>query len=110
MRKFKQKPTKAKTVPVDVTVRVDGRRWRRVLTLSASGATDHHFILEIEPNGSTAVRFGDGVRGAPAMKASKVDVTFRTDDGDIQVSLRRASSEPTLDQALWVAIRNRMNA
>jgi hypothetical protein len=47
-----------------VTVRVDGKRWHRVLTFSASGSTDHHFLVETKPNGSSTVRFGDGVHGA----------------------------------------------
>jgi hypothetical protein len=110
MRKPKQKPTRVDPVSADVTVRVDGKRWHRVRTLSASGPTDRHFTLETEPNGSTAVRFGDGVRGASASKASKVDIALATDDGNVQVSLRRAAVDPTLDQALWVAIRNRTYA
>jgi hypothetical protein len=32
-----------------------------VVTLSASGSTDYHFLVEPKPNGSTTVRFGDGV-------------------------------------------------
>lgn len=59
-----------------VTVRVDGKRWRRVLTLLASAPTDHHFLVETQPNGSTTVRFGDGVHGASPSKALKVDATF----------------------------------
>ena len=55
-----------------VTVRVDGKRWRRVLTLSASGSADLHFVVETKPNGSSTVRFGDGVHGASPSKALKV--------------------------------------
>jgi len=50
-------------VPV-VTVGVDGKRRRRVRSLSASGPTDRHFVLETKPDGSATVRFGDGVHGA----------------------------------------------
>jgi hypothetical protein len=59
--------------PRHVTVRVDGKRWRRVLSFSDSGSADHHFLLETKPNGSTTVRFGDGVHGASPRKALKVD-------------------------------------
>ena len=110
MYKPKPKPTHAAIVPVDVTVRIDGRRWRHVLTLSASRPTDRHFILEAGPHGSTEVRFGDGVRGASPRRASIVVVTFRTDNRDVQVKLRRTTTQPTRDQALWVAIRNRTKA
>jgi hypothetical protein len=57
--------------PRHVTVRVDGKRWRRVLSFSDSGSADHHFLLETKPNGSTTVRFGDGVHGASPRKALK---------------------------------------
>ena len=76
MRNSKQNRKKAEPVPMGVIVRVDGRRWRRVLNLSASSPTDHHFLLKTEPNGSTTVQFGDGVHGASASKAMKVDVTL----------------------------------
>jgi hypothetical protein len=95
-----------------VTVRVDGKRWRRVLTLSASGSTDHDFVLETKPNGSTTVRFGDGVHGASPSKALRVDATFGTGAGAIRIGLRRSrtTGSPTRDQALWVSIRNHTNA
>jgi hypothetical protein len=95
--------------PRHVTVRVDGERWRRVLTLSASGSTDRHFLVETKPNGSTTVRFGDGVRGASPGKALKVDATFGTGAGAIRIGLRRSrtTGSRTRNQALWVSIRNR---
>jgi hypothetical protein len=95
--------------PRQVTVRIDGKRWRRVLTLSASGSTDHDFVLETKPNGSTTVRFGDGIHGASPGKALKVDATFGTGAGAIRMGLRRSrtTGSPTRDQALWVSIRNR---
>jgi len=95
-----------------VTVRVDGKRWRRVLTLSASDSTDHHFVVETKPDGSTTVRFGDGVHGASPSKALKVDVSFGTGAGAIRIGLRRfrTTGFRTRDQELWSSIRNRTSA
>src|SRR5262245_51499392 len=95
-----------------VTVRVDGKRWRRVLTFSASGSTDHHFLVETKPNGSTTVRFGDGIHGASPGKALTVDATFGTGAGAIRIGLRRSrtTGSKTRDQALWSSIRNRTSA
>ena len=92
-----------------VTVRVDGKRWRRVLSLLASDSTDHHFLLETKPDGSTTVRFGDGVHGASPSTALKVDVTFGTGAGAIRMGLRRSrtTGSRTRNQALWSLIRNR---
>ena len=95
-----------------VTVRVDGKRWRRVPTLSTSRPTDQHFLVEIKRNGSTTLRFGDGVHGASPSKASKMELTFGTGAGAIRIGLRRsrATHSITTDQALWSAIRNRTRA
>jgi hypothetical protein len=95
-----------------VTVRVDGKRWRRVLTFSASGSTDHHFLVETKPNGSTTVRFGDGIHGASPGKALTVVATFGTGAGAIRIGLRRSrtTGSRTRDQALWVSIRNHAKA
>jgi hypothetical protein len=95
-----------------VTVRVDGKRWRRVLTLTASGSADFHFVVETKPNGSTTVLFGDGIHGASPSKALKVDVTFGSGAGAIRIGLRRSrtTGSKTRDQALWSSIRNRTSA
>jgi len=99
------KRTQKKVDAVHVAVKVDGRSWSRVLTLAASGPNDRHFLLVTKPNGSTAVRFGDGIHGASASKALKVDVTFGKGADAIRLSLRR-NTPPTDDQGLWAAIRN----
>ena len=101
-----------KADPVHVVVKVDGRRWRRVLSLSGSRSDDRHYVLETRPNGSATVQFGDGAHGASASKASRVEITYRTGGGgagNVRLSLRRAV-RPTRDLALWVAIRNRTHA
>ncbi len=110
MRKSKQDHKKPATARTVVTVKIDGKRWRRVLTLSRSGPTERHFVLETDHAGCTTVRFGDGVHGASASCAARVDVTVKTDEDPIQISLRRSAVTPTEDQTLWVTIRNRTNA
>src|SRR5215470_17326118 len=97
-----------KADPVHVVVKVDGRRWRRVLSLSGSRSDDRHYVLETRPNGSATVQFGDGA----ASKASRVEITSRTgggDAGNVRLCLRR-TARPTRDLALRVAIRNRTHA
>jgi hypothetical protein len=101
-----------KADPVHVVVKVDGRRWRRVLSLSGSRSDDRHYVLETRPNGSATVQFGDGAHGASASKASRVEITYRTGGGgagNVRLCLRR-TARPTRDLALWVAIRNRTHA
>jgi len=78
-----------------VTVRVDGKRWRRVPTLSASRPADQHFFVEIKRNGSTTVRFGDGVHGASPNKTSKMELTFGTGAGAIRYSASAALERRT---------------
>jgi len=101
-----------KADPVHVVVKVDGRRWRQVLSLSGSRSDDRHYVLETRPNGSATVQFGDGAHGASASKASRVEITYRTGGGgagNVRLCLRR-TARPTRDLALWVAIRNRTHA
>ncbi len=96
----------SKVAALTVAVSVDGRRWRRVLSLSDSGAADAHFTLETGRNGSTAVRFGDGVHGAAPGEGSTVAVTYTTGNGT-RVHLSRTANPCAEDQALWVVIRDR---
>src|SRR5262249_44024449 len=99
-----------KADPVHVIVKVDGRRWRRVLSLSGSRSDDRHYVLETRPNGSATVQFGDGAHGASASKALRVELTYRTGGGgNVRLCLRR-TARSTRDLALWVAIRNRTHA
>ena len=99
-----------KADPVHVIVKVDGRRWRRVLSLSGSRSDDRHYVLETRPNGSATVQFGDGAHGALASKALRVEITYRTGGaGNVRLCLRR-TARSTRDLALWVAIRNRTHA
>jgi hypothetical protein len=96
----------SRLAPLTVAVSVDGRRWRRVASLSDSGPDDTYFTLETARNGSTAVRFGDGVHGASPGEGSTVAVTYTTGNGT-KVHLSRTANPCAEDQALWVVIRDR---
>src|SRR5262249_22095841 len=101
-----------KADPVHVVVKVDGRRWRQVLSLSGSRSDDRHYVLETRPNGSATVQFGDGAHGASASKASRVEITYRTGGGgagNVRLCLRRTATPPR-DLVLGVAIRTRTHA
>ena len=45
-------------------VRVDGVLWEEVPSLAAEDATSRSYMVEIADDGTTTVRFGDGVHGA----------------------------------------------
>lgn len=110
MTKSALRPKKRQALTRTV-VTIDGVRWRQISRLSASRAADRHFIVKTGPDGSTTIRFGDGVHGASPRTATKIDVVFRTGVGHVRLSLRRTRAQSqTRDQALWVAIRNRTKA
>ena len=93
-----------------VTVTVNGKRWQLVSSLADAGPHDHVFSITTTADGKTIVQFGDGVYGARPPASGKITVTYRSGggaSGNVDVTLTRAASDPTLDQALWVAIRNR---
>ena len=94
-----------------VTVTVNGKSWRRVASLVGSGPRDRMFTVAQRAGGKTVVQFGDGVHGARPRVGAKITVSYRTGAGaagnTTTVILQRTASPPTLDQTLWVAIRNR---
>jgi hypothetical protein len=94
-----------------VTIKVNSRSWTQVKNFSKSSPTDRHFLAKTT-GGKTTVSFGDGVHGATIPAGSNVEASYRTGAGRAsEVKLGyRAASDPTLDQALWVAIRNRTHA
>jgi|SRR6516162_4531173 len=101
-----------KVGPVHVVVKVNGRRWRRVLSLSGSRSNDRHYVVETQADGSATVEFGDGVHGASASRATRVEITYRTGAGgagNVGLCLRH-TSRPTRDLTVWVAIRNRTHS
>jgi hypothetical protein len=94
-----------------VTIKVNSRRWRHVKSFAKSGLTDRDYVAETM-GGKTTISFGDGVHGARIPTGSNIEATYRTGSGKaskVKLSYRTAS-DPTLDQALWVAIRNRTHA
>lgn len=94
-----------------ITIKVNHRRWQQVKSFAKSGPTDRQYVAET--NGTkTTISFGDGVHGARLPTGSNIEATYRTGSGkasEVKLSYRTASA-PTLDQALWVAIRNRTPA
>jgi hypothetical protein len=97
---------------VHIVVKVDGQRWRRVLSLSGSKSDDRHYVVETKPDGSATVQFGDGVHGASAGKASRVEVEYRTGGGAagaVGLNLCRAA-RPKRHLTLWAAMRHRAYA
>jgi len=94
-----------------VTIRVNGRRWQQVKSFAKSRPTNLHYVAKTTL-GKTTISFGDGVHGATLPTGSNVQATYRTGSGkadEVKLSYRVRSS-PTLDQAVWVAIRNRTHA
>jgi hypothetical protein len=102
---------KAKERKPTVAIKVNARRWIQVKNFLKSGPTDRHFLVKTT-GAKTTVTFGDGVHGAALPNGCKIEATYRTGsgkEGEVKLSYR-AASDPTLDQALWVAIRNRTQA
>jgi hypothetical protein len=98
-------------LPARVSIKIDGRRWVEVKSLAKSGPTDRHFVAKTT-GGQTTVTFGDGEAGAKLPTGSTLEATYRTGLGntdEVRLSYR-VKIKPTLDQALWVAIRNRTHA
>jgi len=95
------------SMPARITIEVNGCRWQRVTSLATSGPDDRHYVLKT--NGDiAAVIFGDGEHGTAPPKGSTVQVTYRQGSGkagEIRVNYRVPASR-TVDQALWVVIRN----
>jgi hypothetical protein len=94
-----------------VTIKVNGRGWRQVKSFARSRPADRHYVTETTGY-KTTISFGDGVHGAKLPTGSNIEATYRTGSGkasEVKLSYRTAS-DPTLDQALWVAIRNRTHA
>ena len=98
----------------DVKVAVNGRGWRVVPSLAGTRPRDRVFVVTRTSAGGTVVQFGDGVEGARPPAGGTITVSYRSGAGaagnTATVVLERAATEPTLDQALWIAIRNRTRA
>ena len=95
----------------NVVVAVDDQAWRLVSNLTDAGPSDRAFTAKQTADGGTIVEFGDGVHGAEPPTGSMISVTYQTGAGAggnaVTVNFERKTDDPTLDKALWVAIRNR---
>ena len=59
----------------------DGRRWEPVRDLLASGPFQPEFVAEIEADGRTRLRFGDGEYGMRPRAGTVFDLTYRRGTG-----------------------------
>ncbi|GAC1529499.1 MAG: putative baseplate assembly protein [Vulcanimicrobiaceae bacterium] len=68
-----------------VTIDPDGhqRRWTAVDDLLASGEGDAHFVVEVDENATTMLRFGDGISGRRPVAGSTVRVRYRVGNGPV---------------------------
>ena len=96
-----------RSMPANVTIEVNGRRWQRVMSLAKSRPDDRHYVLKTTGDRATVI-FGDGEHGTAPPTGSTVRATYRQGSGragEIKLNYRVSASR-TLDQALWVVIRN----
>jgi hypothetical protein len=94
----------------NISVKINGRPWRQVKSLAKSGPRGRQYVAKTIGN-QTTIMFGDGVAGAELPTGSNLEATYRYGSGMSAVTLSyRLKVQPTQDQALWVAIRNRTHA
>ena len=97
--------------PAEMTVSVNGKPWHLVASIVDTSPHDRVFTVTTTPGGETVVQFGDRVNGARPPAGGSIALSYRSGAGgqhaEVSVRLHRTASDPTLDQALWVATRNR---
>ncbi len=59
----------------------DSKTWTAERSLLADSATDPHFVVEIESDGTARLRFGDDVNGSRPASDSAVTATYRIGNG-----------------------------
>jgi len=99
--------------PANVSVTVNGKPWQLVSSLADSGQRDQVFTVGRTSGGKTVVRFGDGIHGARPPVRGTITVNYRSGAGTAGTAATvvvQLVAHPTIDQALWVAIRNRTRA
>jgi len=90
---------------------IDGETWTEVPSFQSSQPYDTHYTVNRDSGGTLCVTFGDGKNGRrPPSDATKTISILSPDEASLEVSLKSTESQPTSDQALWVAIRNSSNA
>ena len=62
-------------------LKLDEFPWTPVRDLLDSSAEDHHFVAEIEDDGTTRLRFGDGQLGSAPQEQTVFDATYRMGNG-----------------------------
>jgi phage tail sheath protein FI len=71
--------------PASVVVMVDQedgwRAWITVESLADSGPSDAHVVVEVDEDGRSVLRFGDGRRGAIPPKGASVQASYRLGAG-----------------------------
>jgi hypothetical protein len=79
---FVPDPAAERGVRAAVEVFVGDERWSEASTLATSGASDQHYVLDIDENERAFVQFGDGVFGAqPASGRNNIRARYRVGHG-----------------------------
>jgi type VI secretion system (T6SS) baseplate-like injector VgrG len=62
-----------------IELQIEGEVWHRVAALDNSGPEDRHFVVTVDTDGTSSVRFGDGEHGARLPSgADQVVATYRS--------------------------------
>ena len=69
------------SIAVGSTLGTETTDWRAVRDLLASDRTAPEFVVEVEHDGSTRLRFGDGEHGLRPRSGSKFTAVYRTGNG-----------------------------
>jgi predicted phage baseplate assembly protein len=70
-----------RALPAIEVISDDSERWTPERELLDSRATDRHFVVEVEDDGSAALRFGDGEHGMVPEAASTFTARYRVGNG-----------------------------
>jgi predicted phage baseplate assembly protein len=68
-------------VTLESVLGADSNKWTAGQDLLADGATDTHFVVEIESDGTARLRFGDDVNGRRPEPDSTFTATYRVGNG-----------------------------
>jgi hypothetical protein len=95
----------ASQTDVAMTVKVNDREWACVPNLRHAGPADQAFTTITTENGTTVVRFGDGVQGAVPPAGSNITATYRYGDGTVGTVSKRIENDADL-RKFWVIVRD----
>ena len=73
--------TSSYSILLSPVVTVFGITYTKVNTFINSTATDTHFVLEVQDDGSYSIVFGDGILGRKLVSGETISVVYRTCDG-----------------------------